>query len=171
MADQLWVARYILSRVAEDFGITVTFDPKLFKDFSGAGGHINFSTNTLRAGEGGLKAIEGIMSKLEERHKLHLDVYGDNSLRLSGQFETSSVDKFTYGPGNRSASCRIPTTTYANDGAGYLEDRRPASDINPYVACAAILDTVVLDGTNFGELHEVYMKWQEWKKTAEIEEV
>lgn len=149
----------------------MTFDPKLFKDFSGAGGHINFSTKTLRAGEGGIKAIEAIMEKLEAKHKQHIDVYGDNSLRLSGLFETSSVDKFTYGPGNRAASCRIPTTTYANDGAGYLEDRRPASDINPYVACAAILDTVVLDGTNFGELHEVYMKWQEWKKTADIEEV
>ena len=115
--------------------------------------------------------IEDTMKKLAEKHKVHLDVYGDNSLRLSGQFETSSKDKFTYGPGDRTASCRIPTATFAANGKGYLEDRRPASDINPYVAVAAVLDTVVLDGTNFGELHEVYMKWQEWKKTADIEEV
>jgi glutamine synthetase len=98
-------------------------------------------------------------------------VYGDNSKRLTGAFETSSKDKFTWGPGDRSASARIPTTTYSNDGKGYIEDRRPASDINPYVSCAAILDTLVLDGKHFDELYNIYKDWQEWKKTADIEEV
>jgi glutamine synthetase len=44
IGDQLWVSRYLLHRVAEDFGITISFQPKLFREYNGSGCHINFST-------------------------------------------------------------------------------------------------------------------------------
>lgn len=74
---------------------------------------------------------------------MHIELYGDNTKRLTGMHETSSKEKFTSGVGDRSASVRIPTFTASSGGKGYIEDRRPASDIDPYVAVAAFLDTTV----------------------------
>lgn len=83
IGDHLWMARYLLGRVAEDFGISVSFDPKLFKHFSGAGGHINFSSEHMRE-VGGMDYIKEIMKKFENKHTTHMALYGDNHLRLSG---------------------------------------------------------------------------------------
>merc|ERR1712097_151516 len=72
-------------------------------------------------------------------------LYGaDNHKRLTGIHETSPFDKFSYGAGNRAASIRIPTQTMNQNGKGYIEDRRPASNIDPYVVSAIIYDTTVL---------------------------
>ena len=75
---------------------------------------------------------------------MHLEFYGDNSTRLTGSHETSSKETFSYGVGNRGASFRIPTSTASSQGKGYIEDRRPASDIDAYVVCALIADTGIL---------------------------
>ena len=146
IADHLWLSRYLLSRVSEDFNITITLEPKLFKDFNGAGAHINFSDKIMREGSQGMDHVNKVVAKLAEKHKIHLDVYGDNSKRLTGHHETSSKEHFSSGVGDRAASVRIPSFTARDDGKGYIEDRRPASDIDPYVAVAAIVDTVCNNG-------------------------
>jgi glutamine synthetase len=107
----MWMARYMLSRIAEDFNLSISYDPKLYDNFAGAGGHINFSTESMRKGEGGLDNIIKIVKNLGIKHKELLEVYGDNSKRLTGEFETSKKEVFTYGVGNRNASIRIPTFT------------------------------------------------------------
>ena len=88
--------------------------------------------------------IEGILKKLAQKHILHLEMYGDNSKRLTGEHETSKKEVFSYGVGNRAASVRIPTSTAA-DKKGYIEDRRPASDIDPYIVTALLVDTTLLE--------------------------
>ncbi len=144
----LWVSRYILKRIAESEGIDVTFHPKPIKGpefeemWNGSGAHINVSTNESRK-EGGLDVIYQYMDLLKEKHKIHLEVYGeDNEYRLTGHHETGNMNQFTYGIGSRGTSIRIPNAT-AENKCGYFEDRRPASNIDPYLACGIIAKTLL----------------------------
>jgi glutamine synthetase len=147
IGDHMYMSRYILARVAEDYNVDVSFEPKLFPDWNGSGCHTNYSTKIMREGSGGMAYIEAMMEKMSAKHKLHLSCYGtDNEKRLTGLHETSSMDTFSYGAGNRAASVRIPTSTAQAGGKGYIEDRRPASNIDAYVVCALILDTTTLTG-------------------------
>lgn len=141
--DITWIARYLLERVAEKYGYSINWHCKPVKgDWNGSGMHANFSNTTLR--ECGSKEVyETICQAFEPRIKAHIDVYGaDNDQRLTGLHETQSIDKFSYGVSDRGASIRIPIATVENGWKGWLEDRRPASNADPYKVAAAIIKTV-----------------------------
>lgn len=144
-ADHVWMSRYIMQRVCEDFGICISFDPKPIPgDWKGAGCHTKFSTRQMRE-EGGFKAIITAIEKLGKKHHEHIAVYGTgNERRLTGAHETAPISKFSYGVAHRGASVRIPRATKVAK-KGYLEDRRPASNMDPYVVTAKLVQTTVLD--------------------------
>lgn len=156
-ADHLAMSRYLLHRVAEEFKVSVTFDPKPIKgDWNGTGCHTNFSNNSTRNKETGLQAINEIVAKLEKYHAETIFCYGqDNDQRLSGKHETSSMLKFTSGVSNRAASVRI-STNVNKKGYGYLEDRRPGSNMDPYIVSALLLDIAQNNGKHVNYIKECY---------------
>lgn len=142
-SDDLWLSRYILERISEKYDVKVELHPKPVKgDWNGSGMHVNFSDEFMRE-TGGKKYIEGLMDILKDSHEEHIKNYGSsNEERLTGEHETQHIDKFSYGVSDRGASIRIPVST-GSTWKGYIEDRRPASNADPYLITNLITKALI----------------------------
>ncbi len=142
--DQIWIARYLMERIGEKYGVSVNWHCKPLGnlDWNGSGMHANFSNSLLR-NAGSKATFEKVCEAFRPFIKEHIAVYGaDNHLRLTGKHETASIDDFTYGVSDRGASIRIPISSVQRGWKGYLEDRRPNSAADPYKVAARIIKTI-----------------------------
>ena len=144
-ADETWIARYLLLRLTEKYGVDVNWHCKPLGpdvDWNGSGMHTNFSNKHMRE-VGGKAYFLALMDAFEQYMHDHIDVYGpDNHLRLTGLHETQSIDTFSWGVADRGASVRVPHSFVNNGYKGYLEDRRPNSAADPYLVAGHILKTI-----------------------------
>ena len=141
--DETWVARYLLERTGERYGYAINWHPKPLgdTDWNGSGMHANFSNGVMRE-SGKEETFTKICEAFGRNIERHMSVYGaHNEQRLTGKHETQSISMFSYGVSDRGASIRIPITTMTDGWVGRLEDRRTASNADPYKVAAAIVKT------------------------------
>jgi glutamine synthetase len=158
IADHTWIARWILYRVSEEYGITVSTDNKPIQgDWNGAGMHANVSTNDTRDKAKGRQAIADAVKALEGKHAEHIKLYGAGlAERLTGDHETCDIHTFKAGAADRGCSIRIPRPV-EQKGYGYFEDRRPGANADPYLVAARICATIC-------DVDEAVMKFAQWPR-------
>lgn len=133
IGDHMVMARYIMLRVTESHGVVCSFSPKPREDgdWNGAGCHSNFSIKSMRE-KGGYDVILKVCEAFGAKSKEHIDEYGEgNEKRLTGKHETCDITQFKFAVADRGASIRIPRSA-EKEGKGYMEDRRPAANCDPY---------------------------------------
>ena len=162
MCDQLWLSRYLLQRVCEQYGMIADFRPKpVDGDWNGSGCHTNYSTNSTRDKTVGWDTFMAYCDSLKTTHLQCMKVYGTgNEKRMTGAHETAKFDEFTYGIGARGCSVRIGNEM-KEAGCGYMEDRRPSSNIDPYLSVTALADVTINGGKN---IDEIVKQWEEFRE-------
>jgi len=146
-------ARYILFRIAEEFGISATLKPQILENYESAKLYINFSTLASRANNG-YEAIKVYLEKLAQTHQKMSQLYAGELIK--------DLDLFSFGVGSRAASIRVPTTT-KTEGKGHVEDRRPSSNANPYIVTSSLVDVLLQEGKESDEMNESHQEWKRWK--------
>ena len=167
--DDLWMCRYILDKISEKYGYFIEYHPKPLgnTDWNGSGLHTNFSNSIMR-NVGDENYFKSLFNAFELRHEIHIENYGsDNHLRLTGKHETQSINKFSWGVSDRGASIRVPQKTSEN-WKGYIEDRRPASNGNPYQIIKVITDAIKMT-TEIDEVKKRMLTNVSLKNLSEIE--
>jgi glutamine synthetase len=142
--DDLWMSRYFLYKISEKYGYHIDLHPKPLThgEWNGSGLHTNFSNKRMR-NKGGYEYFTAIFNSFGSRHEDHIKAYGsNNNLRLTGEYETQSIDKFSWGVSDRGASIRVPQET-AKQWKGYVEDRRPGSNADPYKIIKEIVTSLI----------------------------
>lgn len=167
-SDDLWISRYVLNQMSEDYGFKIEFHPKpVIGDWNGSGLHCNFSNDRMR-NEGGKNYFDAIFKTFEGRHLEHIKCYGSsNEMRLTGLHETQSIDKFSWGVSDRGASIRVPLST-SEEWKGYVEDRRPASNADPYRITYVIAESITQAEELEKTLHNMYSEVEVSDQVREV---